>query len=601
MTDTLPKLFLQVVNDVPQKVAFRYKEFGIWNEVTWQSYKENVETVFHALRATGVNKGDIVAVISENCPEWLYISLAVQSLGGMTVALFVDSQGPEIEYVLNHSEAKVIICEDQEQTDKILEIREQLPHLQRIITIDMRGMRDYADEMILSWQQFFRHGQETSRKDPGDFEKSVANGSPDDGALILYTSGTTGKPKGVVLTHKNIIAIAKGVLSVDPMNEKDEVLSYLPMAWVGEQMFSLFFHLQARYVVNFPEKMDMNVIMQNLREINPSVLLFSPAVWENFASMIRIKVDNATFLKRLAYNLFMPFGEKIADKKLKGQKIGLMEKIVYFIGDLLVFGAIRERLGLSFGKYVYTGGSAIGSELFTYFHALGLNLRQVYGQTEIGGIAVIHPPDAINLHTVGKPVPGVEVEISDEGEILFKGDAVFKEYYKNPEATMKTKQNGYLHTGDRGYLDPSGQLVVIDRSKDVYKLRNGKEFSPQYLENSLKFSPYIRHAVVIGNGKDFVTALIQIDFDNVGNWAQRRRIAYTTFKDLSSKPEVRDLIRKEVEKINERLDDELRIKQFQLFEKELDADDGELTRTNKIKRDAIYEKYAHVIESLYFN
>ena len=595
---TLPSIFIDIVKELPNKVALRKKEFGIWNEYTWQQYKENVEDVFYALKKLGVKKNDRVAVISENRPEWMFIELAVEAIGGMTIGLYVTSLHKEMEYILNHSGVEVVICEDQEQTDKILEIKDKLPHVRQIVTIDVRGMSYYNDPSIISWDEMISQG---AREDsPITFEESIKMLDPEDGAVILYTSGTTGNPKGVVLSHKNIITISKGVTESEGMTDKDEVLAYLPMAWVGEKMFSLFFQLQARYTVNFPEDMNMNVILQNLKEIRPSVFLFSPPVWESFASKIQINIDNSTYLKRLAYNIFMPIGEKIAAKKLKGEKLKASEKLQYFLGELFVYGPIRELFGLNYGKQVYTGGAAIGPEIFTYFHALGLEVKQVYGQTEICGIAVIHPSGEVRPKTVGKPIPGVEIKVDEKGEVLFKSEGVFKEYFRNDEATEKTKKGGWLHTGDQGYIDDSGQLVIVDRAKDIFKLKNGKEFSPQLLENRLKFSPYIKQSVIVGDGRETINALIQIDLDNVGNWAQKRQLSYTTFNDLSQKTEVKKLIKREIEKINSRTEDDgLKIRNFWLFPKELDPDDNEITRTNKIRRDVINNVYSYEINNLY--
>lgn len=596
---TLPSIFLDIVDKYPTKVALRHKDFGIWKEVTWAEYKENVKLVYHSLKNIGVEKSDRVAVISENRPEWMYIELAVQSIGAMTVGLYPTSLHNEIEYIFNHAQIEIVICEDQEQTDKILEIRDKLPTLKRIITIDLRGMRNYKDPMIVGWDKMLEEGHKFMEN--SDFKQSIAKLKPEDGAVMLYTSGTTGNPKGVILSHKNIAAVSKSVTETEKMNENDEVLAYLPMAWVGEKMFSLFFQLQAKYTVNFPEDMNMNVVYQNLKEIKPSIFLFSPPVWESFASKIQINIDNATIVKRFFYNLFMPIGEKVANKRLKGEKVGLFDKIAYFLGEVTLFGPIRTKFGFNYGQKIYTGGAAIGPEIFTYFNALGLELKQVYGQTEICGIAVIHPSGEVRPETVGKPVPGVEVKISDEGEVLFRGDGVFKEYFQDPKSTNKTIVNGWLHTGDQGYIDEvTGHLVIIDRAGDVFKLTSGKEFSPQLLENRLKFSPYIKQAVVLGDNKDYICALIEIDLENVGNWAQKRQIAYTTFRDLSQKEEVRKLIRDEINKVNARIEDkDLTVKDFYLFNKELDPDDNEITRTNKVRRDVINDKYCDDIERLY--
>lgn len=593
----MPALFLRAVRRGSTRTALRQKDYGLWQEITWNEYLDEVRAAYDGLADLGLTPGETVVVFAHNRPEWMYIDLAVQAHGCMTVGLYVESQEAEVQYIIGHCGARIAVCDDQEQVDKVLAVRAQLPNLEHIVFIEPKGMREYDEPGLVSYARMRAAGLQ--RPCAVGLEEAVARLDPESPAILLYTSGTTGNPKGVVLSHANVLAVAEAMTAVDPIYPGDEVLSYLPMAWVGERMFSLFFPLVGLNVVNFPERNDMQVVLKDLKEVLPSILFCPPRVWENMCAEVYIRAENADWLKRLVFGAFMPLGQRVAELEMDRQRVPLHLRLLKVVGEWALFRWIRNHLGLSYVRQAFTGGAAIGPEVFTFFHSLGIRLRQVYGQTEIAGICCVHREHDIRPETVGLPLPGAEVQITAEGEILLRSPAVFKEYLNDPAATARTKAGGWLHTGDKGYFDADGQLVVIDRQKDVYRTAAGTEFSPQNLENRLKFSHYIKEAVVVGDGRDYPAALIQIDYGTVGNWAQRRGITYTTFRDLAAKPETEDLIRKQVDRLNQRLEPALQIRQFALLTKELDADDGELTRTSKVRRDVIAARYAEQIAALY--
>lgn len=597
--DTLPKMFLKAVQEAGEKPALRRKDRGIYKEISWNQYHDNVKSVFYALVKMDFKEHDIVAIISENRPEWLYTDLAAQSAMGMSVGIFPNCSAKEIEYYLNHSKAKFVLCEDQEQTDKVLQIKGNLKYMQKVIVIDWRGMWDYNDSLLMSFEELVEIGQEHEKANPGLMEKSIAKGDPNLPAMMAYTSGTTGDPKGALISNRNMSFVADATMKATPMTQKDEVLSYLPLGWMGERMYSLFFPLRSKSIVNFPETMEPEVVFQNRTEVFPSVLYCPPSVWEGMLSYVHIKHQNSTWFKRQVFRLFMAIGEKYAQLKMGGGEIPGYLKVLYLVGEVVLYRWIRRHLGLLDAKICITGGSAIGADVFRFYHGIGVPLRQGYGQTESTGGFVYHEVNDIRPESVGKPLDGIEVAISENDEVMVKGPCVFVGYFENKAATERTVRDGWLYTGDQGYFDDHGHLVIIDRRTDVYKTSGGFQFSPQLIENKLRFSPYIKEAVIIGNNEEKVTSLIQIDYVVTGNWAQRKKISYTTFKDLSLKPEVHSLIAKEIAKTNATLAEPIRVQEFILLEKELDADDGELTRSNKIKRDFIVHKYKHIVEEMY--
>lgn len=596
--DTLPKLLLAAATGPnARRVAIRHKKFGVWNTVTWAEYAALVRDTFFGLRALGLRHGDRVAMLAENVPEWLYVDLAVQTARGMVAGIFPDSLGPEIRYIIEHSGARFVVVGDQEQADKVLNL--DIPALERVVVVDDRGMADYIDSRLMTFAQLLDLGRRMQSQGTDEFVRAVEAGKPEDPAVLLYTSGTTGKPKGVILSQHSVVWAGRAMRQVEGLGPSDQVISYLPFAWVGERMMSLYYALAAQYTVNFPEDLDIEVVLANWREVLPSFVLAPPRIWERLCSRVYIGIDNTTWLKRTVFNAFMPIGYRVAQARLSGQAPAWWLRMLMPVADLLLFRWLRNQLGLSQARSVFTGGAALGPEVFTFFHAIGINLRQVYGQTECAGIAVVHEPRGARADTVGKPLPGMEVRISETGEVLVRGPLVFSAYLNNPEAYAGAFQDGWLRTGDQGRLLPDGQLVIVDRLKDVSRTAHGDEFSPQLLENKLKFSRYIREAVVVGHGRPYVAALIQIDYENVGNWATRRGITYTTFKDLSQRPETAALIEQEVAAVNRTLPEGLRIRRFHLLDKELDADDDEITRTTKLRRSVIEQKYRVQIDGLY--
>jgi long-chain acyl-CoA synthetase len=594
---TIPRLLVAKARQYGSgKVALREKEYGIWQEVTWQQYYEHVGALCLGLVDLGLRRGDAVAVISGNRPEWLYTEVAAQSAGAVPVGIFVDSLPSQVKFVLEHAEARFVVVEDQEQADKVLAVRHELPRLEHILVDETRGLEDYRDPMLISLRQLESLGRDLQARQPHLYEELIAKGEPSDVALLAYTSGTTGVPKAAMISHRNLLAMAVGATQVDPVYDTDEVVSFLPFAWVGEQLLSVAIALYAGATVNFPEKPE--TMRDDLREIGPHLMLAPPRVWEAMCSEYQVKIADAGFLKRTAARLALAIGYQVAERQLNRHPIGLGCRLLERLAYLLAFRTLQDKFGIARVRYAYTGGAPLGPEIFKFFRAIGLNLKQVYGQTETAGICVLHADGEVKAETVGKPTPGIEIRLSDTGEILIRGESVFLGYYKNPEATARALEDSWLHTGDAGLLDEEGHLVMIDRLTDVLPLADGSRFSPAFIENKLKFSPYVREAVVIGEDRPYIIALIQIDMGNVGSWAEAHRLPFTTFKDLSHKPEVYQLIAAEVARVNQDLPKVGQIRRFALFDKELDADDEELTRTQKVRRATVSVKYKEMIEAL---
>ncbi len=598
MNLTLPKLLAQNAKKFgDKKIAIREKEFGIWQEVTWKAYYENVKALSLGLISLGFERGDTIAILGDNRPEWIYTELAAQAAGGISAGIYPDSLPEQVQYITDHSDAKFIMVEDQEQTDKVLEVKDRLPKLKKIIVDDWKGLRHYRDPALIDFKQVQELGRELERKAPGLFEENLEKGSPEDVAILCYTSGTTGFPKGAMLCHRNLISMAMNLDQVDPAYETDNFVSFLPLPWIGEQMMSVSWALVKGFTVNFPESVD--TVRENIREIGPHLMFAPPRIWEKMCSDYQVRIQDASWLKRKVAQFCMPIGMKVADMKLQKKVIPLHWKALYALAHFFLFRALKDRFGLTFLRNVYTGGAALGPDIFKFFQAIGVRIKQIYGQTEIAGISVVHRNDDIKLETVGLPIPNTEIRISDTGEILSRSPSVFLGYYKDPEATAKTLAGGWLHSGDAGLIDEDGHLVVIDRLKDVMQLTEGTKFSPQFIENKLKYSPYIAEAVIIGKGRPYITALINMDMANTGKWAEDHRITYTTFTDLSQKPEVYRLIEEEIKRVNRELPKAARIHKFVMLYKELDADDDELTRTRKLRRSFIETRYKPLIEAMY--
>jgi long-chain acyl-CoA synthetase len=596
--DTFPKLLIEKANRYgSKKIALREKDLGIWQSFTWQDYLEKVKYFSLGMISLGFEPGDKISVIGDNKPEWIIAELAAQCAGGLGTGIYQDSILKEVAYIINHSETKFVIAEDQEQVDKILDMQEELPNVKKVIYYDPKGMRKYDSDLLAYFPDVMEMGREYEKSHPGQFEKNVENTKSEDVAWICTTSGTTGFPKLAMLTHKNLISMATNLGKFDPKYDSDEFVSFLPLPWVGEQMMAVASGLLFGLTVNFPESIES--AQADLREIGPHIMFSPPRVWENMCSSVQVKVMDASFLKRFVFNTCVPIGRKWSEYKFEKKTPPFYFKILYYLAYLAVFKALKDRLGFSNIRSATTGGAALGPDTFKFFHALGISLKQIYGQTEISGISCVHKNNDINPDTMGEPIPETEVKISESGEILSKSPAVFLGYYKQPEETAKTVIDGWLHSGDAGYLTPDGHIVVIDRIKDVMSLIDGVKFSPQFIENKLKFSPYIKEAVTIGHNRDFIIGMICIDFGIVGNWAEKNRTNYTTYTDLSSKTEIVDLIQKEVEKVNKGLPENAKVKRFVLLYKELDPDDDELTRTRKVRRHFVEEKYKEIIEGMY--
>ncbi len=579
------------------RVALREKEFGIWQTITWEEYARRVRHFAMGLRDLGFARGDRIAIIGDNRPEWVIAELAAQSLGGLPIGMYQDAVAAEVRYLLSESRARLVVAEDQEQVDKVLEVREGLPGLEYVVYYDPRGLGVYEAPGLLSFPHLERRGRDRERAMPHEYDSVLSAIRPEDTALLCTTSGTTSKPKLAMLSHENLLSMAEQMQDVDPMSAADEFVSFLPLAWIGEQMITLSRQLIVGFPVNFPE--EPGTVRQDLREIGPRVMFSPPRIWENLVSEVQVMVEDTTPLKRRAYGWAMGVGRELADARFGGHPPTAAQRTRRRIAEWIALRAIKDQLGLRRLRDAYTGGAALGPDVFRFFHALGVNLKQIYGQTEVAGISVLHRDGDIRYQTVGRPLRGMEVRVAEGGEILTRGPAVFQGYFRNADATSEALKGGWLHSGDGGYFDDEGHLVVIDRLKDVMLLADGTSFSPQFIENLLKFSPYVSEAVVFGGEHPYVAGIIAIDFENAGQWAERRQLAYTTFTDLSQKPEVYELIRAHVESVNEDVPQAARIRRFLLLHRELHADDAELTRTRKVRRRFIADRFRSLIEALY--
>jgi long-chain acyl-CoA synthetase len=593
---TLPQFLVRNARQRPQEIAIREKEKGIWQQWTWAQYLQEVRDLALGLVALGFEKGDKLAILSDNRPQVYWTMVAVQIADGVPVPLYQDAISRELEYVIDHADATMVLAEDQEQVDKVLEIKDRLPRVRRVIYDDPKGLRHYTDAALISFLAVQERGRQLDKVRPELFEALVAGLQPDDVALISYTSGTTGAPKGAMLSHHNLIAAVEGMQEVEPYQRSDETLAYLPPAWVGDTFWSLAASLIVGFRVNCPERPE--TVQENIREIAPHFLVAPPRIWENLVSQVQVKAEDATFLKRTLYRMFMPIGYEAARGQMEKRPLSVWQHCLHALGEFFVFGPLRDQLGFRRMRSAYTGGAALGPDVFLFFRALGVNLKQVYGQTE-SGVTCVQRDEQVSLGTVGTPFPNIDIKLSESGEVIVRGPCVFLGYYKNPEATASTTRDGWLYSGDAGFFDQNGQLVVIDRAKDVTSLADGTRFAPQFIENKLKFSPYIKEAVTVGQGRPYVAAMINIDMENVGKWAERHRVAYTTYTDLAQKPQVYDLIAREVERVNRDLDEAMRIKRYVLLHKELDADDEEVTRTRKVRRGFVAKKYENIIEALF--
>jgi long-chain acyl-CoA synthetase len=600
--DTFPKLVRSNAERRPHKIAIREKDLGIWQAYTWRDYFERTRRIALGLAALGFARGDKTAIIGDNRPELYWAVAATQALGGVPVPLYQDSIEKELAYIVDHAEARFAVVEDQEQVDKLLHIRAQCPRLESIVYDDARGMRAYSDPCLISLAELEERGDKLAVGQPGYFDAELARGSADDVAIICYTSGTTGSPKGTMLTHRNMIVMGRNAIEREGLRDDEEVLAYLPMAWVGDHIFSYAQSVLTGFTVNCPES--AATVLHDLKEIGPTYFFAPPRIWENLLTNVMIRVEDAARPKRALVHFFLGVAQALERARLHGRTPSAWRRLLYPLGQALVYGPLRDNLGMRRIRVAYTAGEAIGPEIFVFFRSLGINVKQLYGMTESSALVAIQPNGDVRLDTVGTPLPGVEIRISEQGEVLYRSPGVFVGYFKNPEATRTTLEDGWVRSGDAGFIDAAGHLKIIDRARDVSRLAGGTIFAPKYLENKLKFSPYVKEAVCLGQDRPFVTALINIDLAAVGNWAERRGIAYTSYTDLSQRAEVYDLIEHEVRRVNASLleDDVLkgaRIRKFLILHKELDPDDEEITRTRKVRRGFIAQKYAALIDALY--
>ena len=595
---TIPKLFYQQAGRYGKdRVAMREKEFGIWLPISWQEYLENVKYLALGLISLGLEDGDKVAMIGDNRPEGLWAEMATLCARGIGVWLFQDCLIDEVKYIIDHSDTKFLFGEGQEEVDKGISIFNECPKLQKIIWDDPKGMRNYDEDYLISLKEVQQLGRELDKEKPNLFEELINKGSGEEVALLFYTSGTTALPKGALLSHHNMLTMGQHLMAVDTCLDSDDYVSYLPFAWIGEQMMSISCGLQIGYTINFPEEPE--TAQENIREIGPHVMFAPPRMYEQMTRTVQVKYLDSGWIKRKFYEFSTYVGYKVANLKFDKKPAHFYWKFAEWLASLTVQKKLKDHLGLSRVRNAYTGGAAMGPDHFRFFHALGVNLKQIYGQTEVAGISVVHRSGDIKFDTVGHPIPGTEVKIAEDGEILTRSPSVFLGYYKNPEATEKTLIDGWLYSGDKGFIDDDGHLVVFDRTKDVFTLKDGKPFAPQYLETRLKFSPYIRDSWVIGDGKDYISAVLCIDYAVVGKWADEKKLNYTSYQELSQMPEVYDLVEKQIRQANKDLPDLAKVVKFTNLYKELDADDDELTRTRKLRRAFVEKRYEDIVAALY--
>jgi long-chain acyl-CoA synthetase len=596
--DTLPKLLKKNAEKYgDRRIAMRVKDRGIWQRFTWKDYYEHVKYFSLGLLSLGMKRGDKISILGENKPEIFWAELGVQAVGGTMVGIFTDCTPPEVKFYVTDSDSTFVVAHDQEQVDKLLQIKDELRPVKKVIYWDPKGLWNYEDPILIGFPDMIQLGKEYEKNHSGLFEKSIENGKGEEIALICYTSGTTGLPKGAMVSHKALVAIANAWRDVDHWSDSDRYVSFIPPGWIAEQAVGVAGQLVSGMEVNFPEEPE--TVQENIREIGPSILFFAPRLWENINRMIQAKITDTSALRRRLYHTFLPIGYKTAEYRSTKKRLGPYWGFLHQFAHWVLFRPLKDRVGLSQIRCAYTAGSAVSPEILNYFQAIGVNIKQLYGGSE-QGLVTIHLDGEIKYETCGPPMPGVEVRLSPEGEILVKGENIFSGYYKNLEATQEKIRDGWYYTGDFGYIDDDRHLVVIDRMEDLKELKGGRKFSPQFAEIRLRFCPYIKDALVIGGeDKDYVTAIINIDLDNVGRWAEARRIPYTTFTDLSQKTEVIELIKKDVQRINKFLPEWSRIKKFVNLHKEFDADEAELTRTRKLRRTFVESRYSDLITALY--
>jgi long-chain acyl-CoA synthetase len=595
--ETSPSIFRDTVRKQGDRVAMRKKEYGLWHDLTWNEYFRLVTHVGSALLSLGLEKGDCVSIIGDNCPEWVIIDMAVQCAGGVAVGVYATNAWEQVHYVIENSESKFFFVENEEQLDKWLHFRDNVPHLKKVIVWDLEGLRHFEDPMVMTYDELLEMGRKEAEREPGLLEERMDRVQPDDVSMLIYTSGTTGPPKGAMLTHRNLTWMGQAITSDNPMNKFDEVMSFLPLCHVFEQLFSVMGHITHGFVVNFIESPD--TVADNMVEISPTVGYAVPRIWEKYSSAIYIRMSDATWLKRIVFYVAMKIGQQRATLMMNFKKVPLYLETLYRLAHFGVFRKLKERLGFDRMRIAYSGAAPISPEVLHFFQSLGVNLVEGYGQTEGTGVTCVSRVGRVKFGTVGPPLTGTEVRIAEDGEILVKSPSVFKGYFKNPEATADTLKDGWLHSGDVGEIDEDGYLKITDRKKDIIVTAGGKNITPQYIENKLKFSPYINDAVVIGDRRKFLSCLIMIDEDNVVKYAQDNKVQFSTYKDLTRNPEILRLIQGEINKVNDSLSRVEQVKKFTILPKKLYEEDGEVTPTMKVKRKYVNEAFADLIEGMY--
>ena len=594
---TLPKALLNIVEKQPNRIAMRRKDYGIWHDITWTEYLENVKHVTLGLHALGVQYKEHVAIIGENRPEWLYSALGIVCAGGAWVGVYTTNPVAECEYVVGHSDAVVYICEDEEQLDKALAFRDKTPKLRKLIVWEMEGLKHYEDPMLMSFDQLLELGKEEDRKNPGLFMQLTELAKPEDIAGIIYTSGTTGPPKGALLAHEGYLWVGKAAQAIMPATHEDETISFLPLNHVYEQIFDMMFHLTVGQIVNFTENTD--TVMADMQEISPTMFHAVPRIWEKYYSGIVLKMADATWLKRTLYKIALMIGTRYNNRALTKKKVPLHLALAYHLAYFTVFWKLKERLGFDRVRVGVSGAAPISHEILKFFQSIGIPIREGYGMTETTGITHMSSEVDYKVGTVGKALPETQVKIAEDGEILVKHTGIFKGYYKDEEQTKEVLVDGWMHTGDVGMIDDEGYLKLTDRKKDLIITAGGKNVAPQYLENLLKFSPYINDSVVIGDRRKYLSALIVIDEENVTKYAQDNKVQFTTFATMTKAPEIISLIQEEIDKVNKQVSRVENIRKFRIIDKKLYTEDGEVTPTMKVKRKSINAQFGDLIESMY--
>lgn len=594
---TLVRLVVANAQAVPNAVAMREKDRGIWQETTWAQMADTVLSVAAGLQQMGLTRGKGVLVLGDNRPRLYMGMLCAGVLGAYAMPVYPDATPQEVLHVASEVEVAFVIAEDQEQVDKALDLRERGAYIGNVVYDNPRGVSRYTAPGLVSWADLEARGRKRLKAEPGLRESLLALAQPEDPAVFIHSSGTTGKPKGVVLSHRNILSGVRNAYRCGAFGFGESILAYLPMAWIGDFAFTMGAGIALRFTINVPERQE--TVLHDLREIAPTFYLAAPRSWDNMLTTVHVRMEDSTRLKKFLYDVFMDSALDAERRKLEGKQPTALQKLMRPFGEFLVMAPIKDQLGLTRLRHAFTGGEAIGEDTFIFYRALGLKLRQLYGQTETSAYNAMQAPDEVQLHTVGRPLPGVEVKISDTGEIMIRSGSVFSGYFQNEAATRETLEDGWLHTGDAGYVEPDGHLVVLGRLSEVVYTAGGERYIPNYIENLLKFSPFIKDVAVLGNGRDTLAAMICIDKETVGHWAETRGISYMSYADLSQKPEVIALLAKAVERVNAKLPEPLRLKHFVSLHKEFDADDGEITRTRKLRRNVVEERYAPIIEAIY--